>query len=247
MVTKKTSKKPKASAKSSKTSRKKTTCGRVSSEGSILKCIEKLDAVLKYLALTPNFEFIKEIRLTKLLSVESFKNETLDQAALYDLTKIGAERLHQFLNSDLEMLQKILDILSNFIPSELLEVKDDSGQLSNYFQKQVKPVERETVALWSANCRELEESINELYLRAMSNDVYDIIKTKHVGDYWDPKWHRYPPLETLTFQQLLKIAPKYLFQKRSFSVTTATFLVEALKKALDSNIVSGTSDDSMNR
>ncbi len=217
---------------SRKVGRKKSKTGNKAASVVMPDCIAELDLVLKALTVSPNFEFAKRLQLTKLLSVESFGNETLDQAVIYDLLTMGGARLYHHLGGNQGLMEKILAILSNFISGESPLQKENSDQFNFSFQRPPEPVKREMIALWSANSTEIEKTISELFQKLSSADCYGDIKNRTVGDYWDSKWHHYPFLECLTLEQLLGIRPRNLFQKRSFTVTIATYLIEALKKAI---------------
>lgn len=217
---------------SRKVGRKKSKTGNKAASVVMPDCIAELDLVLKALTVSPNFEFAKRLQLTKLLSVESFGNETLDQAVIYDLLTMGGARLYHHLGGDQGLMGKILAILSNFISGDASLQKENSDQFNFSFQRPPEPVKREMIALWSANSTEIEKTISELFQKLSSAGCYGVIKNHLVGDYWDSKWHHYPFLECLTLEQLLGIRPRNLFQKRSFTVTIATYLIEALKKAI---------------
>lgn len=225
---------PKKGVKGKKTSSAKgLSASKSHGKKSILpKEVVELERVLKALFASPNFEFLKTIELTKLLGVDSFGSETLDQCAISDLVIMGGPRIYQTSQSDLELVKKLHLILANFVEDQPEHDREVLAVLQPLLSGASKPIEREKVALWSSNSVEIEKTIVELFQKLVSADNFAQIKYRNVGEYWGQKWHHYPFIESLTFAQLVDIKPKHLFQKRSFSVTVAGYLIEVLRRVV---------------
>lgn len=213
----------------------------------------RLLGALEAFSASPRFALFQSVEIARLLPEGSSSIKALDSITFEELLKEMRQdgRLTGLSEGDEDTLVEIVRFLSEdsgqcesssmevLSPHHLqdslcgiaIPTLDDAsarGETSRGSPYEKPPVQEQDKAIIGSVSLEL--ALREGLKRIADHSLYDSVKSRLLGEFWDPAWTPAPFEEAMSIAQFIALDPGVLFKKRMVTDTRIQSIVEALKR-----------------